>query len=46
MLAHIASLTLFSDVPLHGNDVYETFVEATENERLEELKALVVWPAW
>ena len=41
MLIYAASLTLFEDTPLYQDVLAGTFAEATENERLEELKTLI-----
>lgn len=41
MLIYTASLTLFEDTPLYQDVLAGTFAEATENERLEELKVLI-----
>ncbi|WP_251211924.1 radical SAM protein [Adlercreutzia murintestinalis] len=41
MLIYTASLTLFKDTPLYGEVLSDTFREATEIERLEELKVLI-----
>ena len=41
MLIYTASLTLFEDTPLYQDVLAGTFAEATENERLEELKTLI-----
>lgn len=41
MLIYTASLTLFKDTPLYQDVLAGTFAEATENERLEELKTFI-----
>lgn len=41
MLIYTASLTLFEDTPLYADVLSGSFEEAAENERLEELKALI-----
>ena len=41
MMINAASLTLFEDTPLYQDVLEGSFEEATENERLEELRVLV-----